>query len=131
MLKTLDRLQEKVDHISVLTTTAPSSSGYVRSTVPSSPSQWTPGAASPDGTERSVTDVDAAKATPPHFIPPHRTIVWPAIYSCITRLVPQASSQLVQFAKGGTPWLMYVTTKNTVPNLAVVRPRTSSAARTT
>lgn len=131
MLDTVVRLV-KIEHISVPITVASGSSSYARSATPSS-SQWTLDTASPDGTERSMTDDDAgflasAKATTPYFTAPHRTIVWPAIYTCITRLVPQASSQLTQLAKGGTSWLMYVITKNCS---AIVVRRSSQTVRST
>lgn len=112
MLDTLVRLEEKIDHMSLPTTASSSSSWYARSVLPSL-SQWTPGAASSEGTEQPASEfeagtTDVAKAAPPYFTAPHRTIVWPAIYSCIIRLVPKASAQLAQLATGGTSWLMYV-----------------------
>lgn len=115
MLDTLTRLEEKIDHISVQSNAASSSASDTRLEIPSL-SQRTPETTSPYDIEQSTTDdelgvLDTAKATPPYFTAPHRTIIWPAIYSCITRIVPRASPVLAQLAAGGTSRLMYVSTR--------------------
>lgn len=86
------------------------SSWSTRSGAPSS-SQQTPGSASSEAIDKSASDyaaraLDSPKETVPYFTAPHRTIVWPAIYTHIERFVPQAVSQLAQLSEGGTSWLL-------------------------
>lgn len=42
----------------------------------------------------------------PYFTAPHRTVIWPTIYSHLTHAVPDAAEQLASLAEGGTSWLI-------------------------
>lgn len=42
----------------------------------------------------------------PYFTAAHRTLLWPCIYSHVTRVIPEAAQRLAALAEGGTAWLI-------------------------
>lgn len=110
MMDTLERMEEKIDNMSI-TGGRPGSSQMTA--VPGSSSHQTPASAHSDRDERSLRDAipprsETSSETPPYFAAPHRTVVWPTIYSQLTRFVPQAIPQLAALSEGGTSWLLCV-----------------------
>lgn len=109
MQETLERLEEKIDSIST-GSTRPSSVG--RFSIAPSSSHQTPASVRSDPEEGSVhppaVTSDLPQDIPPYFAAPHRTVVWPTIFSELTRSVPQASGRLAALSEGGTSWLLCV-----------------------
>lgn len=110
MLDTLQRMEEKIDNLSRGSSGVPSGSPW-QTTTPAAQSsaQQYPTFGYSEGHEQAPVEprsFDSTKEMPPYFTAPHRTIVWPAIYTHIERFAPQAASRLAQLAEGGTSWLM-------------------------
>lgn len=102
MMDSLERLEEKVDSMSLAQS---GSSTSTRTTPGRSSSQATPGTPGSAAVDSMPAPTDF-RESPPYFTAPHRTLVWPNIFTRLTRSVPAAADGLAALSEGGTSWLL-------------------------